>query len=392
MWRWDQGRLTYFSLNKIRKIASAIVELNGVNLKTYEDPLRGVMPTAVGLPFKPDNYRVWRNYARVFKILGLASSINDQLVATDLCKKLVASGEDFLTYDEYIQYIARTFYYPSPIFQGFNVTSNQTFPFCAILKRLIANAYSTGEPFLSVESVFAELIGNSVSGFENIPHYQSLTETTLSGSGDQFRQVREMLIFISQLSYLSWLDGKLFIDMGALSNLGSEELDALVKPIVRPRNPNSELEIQNICNIGELEGLSFDLKEPVSVDDITFTEGKKIRVTHLRTERNRKVVRHYFENSTTPRLCDVCDTEVASRYPWLENLIEVHHILPLSSPLHIDKGGTSINDLVGLCPNCHRATHAFYRSELAGQKISDFTSEEHAREVYGMVKSQFVSV
>lgn len=201
-----------------------------------------------------------------------------------------------------------------------------------------------------------------------------------------------MLIFISQLSYLSWLDGKLFIDMGALSNLGTEALETLVTPIVKPRNLDAELEVQNMFNISEAKGLSVDLKEPMSIDDLIFTEGKKVRVTHLRTERNRRVVRHYFEHSDNPKLCGVCDTEVVSRYPWLENLIEVHHILPLSSPLNVDKRGTSMNDLVGLCPNCHRATHAFYRSELSEQKLSDFTCEEHARDVYSKVKSQFVKI
>lgn len=392
MWRWDQGRLTYFSLEKIRKIASVIVELNGVDLNATDDPLRAVMPTVVGLPFKPQNYRVWRNYARVFKILGLASRIENRLVCTELSKKLFAQGEDFLTYDEYIQYIAKTFYYPSPIFQGYDATSPQLFPFCSILKFLISKSQVQGEPFVTVESIFDNLIGNNVNGLEPIAAYRTLQSTSLAGTGDQLRQVREMLIFMSQLSYLSWIDGRLFIDLGALSNLGAEELEYLVSPIVRPRNTDPEVEVQNMNNIEGSEGITFDLKEPVSIDDIIFTEGKKIRVTHLRTERNRKVVRHYFENTSNPRLCDVCETEVADRYPWLSNLIEVHHILPLSSPLHVDKGGTSMDDLVGLCPNCHRATHAFYRSELSGKNLIDFESNEHAREVYSVVKSQFVAI
>jgi hypothetical protein len=392
MWRWDQGRLTYFSLDKIRKIASAIIELDGVNLNSSSDPLRAVMPTAVGLPFKPDNYRIWRNYARVFKILGLASRVNNRMVATSLCKRLVEHGDNFLTYDEYIQYIAKTFYYPSPIFQGYNTTSQQSFPFCAIIKFLIAKSHSAGEPSINVETVFNTLIGNCITGTEPISNYQSLRMTTMQGSGDQIRQVREMLIFLSQLSYLSWIDGNLFIDMCALSNLSPQELEDMVTPIIRPRNNDQELEIQNICNIDGTEGITFDLKEPYNIDDITFTEGKKIRVTHLRTERNRKVVQYYFENTDNPRLCDVCSTEVADRYPWLNNLIEVHHILPLASPLYVDRDGTSMADLVGLCPNCHRATHAFYRSNLSEQNLIDFRDEEHAREVYSMVKSQYISI
>ena len=392
MWRWDQGRLTYFSLEKIRKIASVIVELDGVYLSAEDDPIRAVMPIVVGLPFKPEDYKVWRNYARVFKILGLASRIDNRLTPTDLCKRVVSQNEGYLTYDEYIQYIAKTFYYPSPIFEGYDSMSPQSFPFCAIQKLLISNGHASGEPFITVEDVFSILIGNNITGLEPVAAYRILPSTPLKGKGDQLRQVREMLIFLSQLSYLSWINGKLFIDLSALANLRSEEIEALLTPIVRPRNTDPEMEIQNIYKNEGTEEISFDLKEPVSIDDITFTEGNKVRVTHLRTERNRKVVRHYFENSKNPRLCDVCETEVANRYPWLSNLIEVHHILPLSSPLHVDRAGTSMQDLVGLCPNCHRATHALYRSELAEQKLVDFRSEDHAKEVYSKVKSQFVSL
>lgn len=392
MWRWDQGRLTYFSLEKIRKIASVIVELDGVDLDAAADPIRAVMPTTVGLPFKPENYRVWRNYARVFKILGLASRIDNRLIPTDLCKRVIAQGDSYLTYDEYIQYIAKTFYYPSPIFKGYDSMSPQSFPFCAIQKLLISKGHASGEPFISVEDVFTMLIGNNITGLEPIAKYQMLPKTTLIGEGDQLRQVREMLIFLSQLSYLSWIDGKLFIDLAALSNLGADEIESLLTPIIRSRNSDPELEIQNIYQIEGVDEISFDLKEPVSIDDITFTEGKKVRATHLRTERNRKVVRHYFENAKNPQLCDVCDNEVASSYPWLRNLIEVHHILPLSSPLHVNKAGTSMDDLVGLCPNCHRATHALYRSVLSERNLADFISKDHAKEVYFQVKSQFISL
>ena len=390
MWRWDQGRLTYFSSGKIRKIASSIIELDGVDLDATDDPLRAVMPSAVGLPFKPTNYRVWRNYARVFKILGLASNIDQRLIATKLCKKLVQQGNEYFSYDEYFQYIAKTFYYPSPIFQQYESASPQSFPFCAVLKFLIAKGYTTGEPFTTLEEIFSVLIGNNVTGLEPITEYKIFPATTLVGKGDQFRQVREMLIFISQISYLSWLDNKFFIDLSAISALTTNEIETLVSPIVRQRNSDTELEIQNIFNISSTSDIDF--KEPASQDDIIFTEGDKIRVTHLRTERNRKVIQHYFNNSPNPKLCDVCDIEVAKRYPWLHNLIEVHHILPLSSPLHVDKAGTSIDDLVGVCPNCHRATHAFYRGYLAEQNLVDFTSEDHARDVYYQVKSQFHSV
>ena len=392
MWRWDQGRLTYFSLDKIRKIAFALDSLNGIDLTLPGDPLRSTLEVVVGLPFAPSRYRVWRNYARVFKVLGLASKIGNRLVVTDLCKKMVSNEDDYLTYDDYIQYIAKSFYFPSPVFQGYDVASRQCFPFCSIFKLLISRGLRKGEPFMELNDVFSYLIGNDVQGNEPVAFYSGLKKSSLTGSGDHLRQVREMLIFVSQLSYLSWIDGKLFIDVGVLSDLSIKELEDFTKPIVRPRDSNLEREIQNIFAFSEKVDAALSLPDSTSIEDIVFTEGKKIRVSHLRTERNRRIIAYYFENCKNPKLCDVCDIEVANRYPWLSNLIEVHHILPLSSPLHVSRSGTSLNDLVGLCPNCHRATHAYYKYYFTNQGINDFSSEEHAKIVYLQVKSKFIYI
>jgi hypothetical protein len=392
MWRWDQGRLSYFSLDKIRKIASVIVEIDGVNLTEDEDPMRKMLEHVVGLPFAPSNYRVWRNYARVFKVLVLASKIENRLIATETCKNLVKTGDDFLSYDDYIHYLGKVFYYPSPIFQNYDIFSQQKFPFCAILKLLVAKVFQSGEPYISLEDVFSILIANEVTGIEDIAHYSMLNKKAYTPVGDQSRQVREMLIFVSQLSYLSWIDGKLFIDPVFINSLTDKELTGIVSPIINIREKDQEAEVQKMfISIGKSDYSSI-IKEPSSVDDIIFTEGKKIRVSHLRTERNRKVVSYYFEKTINEALCNVCDIEVRDRYPWVNNLIEVHHILPLSSPLQVGRDGTSMSDLVGLCPNCHRATHAFYRVYFAENNINDFQSNEHAKDVYGMVKSSFVSL
>ncbi len=392
MWRWDQGRLQYFSLDRIRIIATCITELDGVSLNANPDPLRILLPSVVGLPFAPEHYRVWRNYARVFKILGLASNINGHLSSTSLCRRLVATGEEYLTYDEYLQFLVRAFYYPSPVFQGYNVNHLQSYPYCAILKYLIANAHNSGDPSLAVEDVFSRLIGNNVNGLEDINSYSSLSTSNVIGHGDQLRQVREMLIFISQLSFLSWIDGRLFIDFYSLTNLSSAQINGLVSPINGTRHENPEFEIQRMFDISPNEKDLLEFEEPVTPEDRVFTEGQKVRVSHLRTERNRKVIKHYFQHAGNPKLCDMCRIEVAGRYPWLDNLIEVHHILPLSSPLQVDRAGTSLDDLVGLCPNCHRATHSFYKIKLARENLADFVSKEHAKETYYQVRSQFRNI
>ena len=65
-WRWDQGRLDYFHFDAIRKIAPVLISLDGARLRGGIDPLRANLQTHTGMPFSPADYRVWRNYGRVF--------------------------------------------------------------------------------------------------------------------------------------------------------------------------------------------------------------------------------------------------------------------------------------------------------------------------------------
>lgn len=389
MWRWDQGRLSYFTLSNVRKIASVLADLDGTDLTADKDLLRAPLERVVELPFAPNNYKVWRNYARVFKVLGLASNAGKTLVATGTCKSLVGTGEAFFSYDEYLQLIAKSFYYPSPAFQNYNNNEQQQFPFCAVLKFLIVKTFKQGVSHTTQDDVFSYLISNKVTGTEDLSYYGTLKKQHINPKEDQRRQVREMLIFLSQLSYLSWTDAALHIDPVFINSLSEQELSEITTPNQMPRDKDSNKEIQNIFSFRNNPPSLFSSNDPPKPEDLFFTEGKKIRASHLRTERNRKVVEYYFQNTPNGALCDVCKTEVRNRYPWVDNLIEVHHILPLSSPLHVDRRGTSIDDLVGLCPNCHRATHTFYRSYLVENKISDFESDKHAKLVYSMVKSSF---
>ncbi|EGQ5302474.1 HNH endonuclease, partial [Enterobacter hormaechei] len=76
-WRWDQGRLDYFSVESLRKIASVFVDIDGAEDTDPEyDPLREPLVLRTELPFSPDSYKVWRNYARVIKLGLIASRID----------------------------------------------------------------------------------------------------------------------------------------------------------------------------------------------------------------------------------------------------------------------------------------------------------------------------
>lgn len=58
MWRWDQGRLSYFQFDSLKAIARLAL---AHDLKSVD---KSVAVSATGLPFLPDSYpKLWRNYS-----------------------------------------------------------------------------------------------------------------------------------------------------------------------------------------------------------------------------------------------------------------------------------------------------------------------------------------
>ena len=82
----------------------------------------------------------------------------------------------------------------------------------------------------------------------------------------------------------------------------------------------------------------------------------------------------------------MCKCNTQKRYPWTDNILEVHHILPLSSSLSITTEGTSLNDVVGICPNCHRSVHSYYKVWLDNNHLDDFRNKEEAKDIYSEAK------
>lgn len=116
-WRWDQGRLIYFRFENLKAIAQCLVELEGSSLDTPDiDPLREELEANTGLPFLPSNYKIWRNYARIFACALLATRINGRLVVTDICRRVAGLNVTSINVDEYIAFIISRFYFPSPAF------------------------------------------------------------------------------------------------------------------------------------------------------------------------------------------------------------------------------------------------------------------------------------
>jgi predicted HNH restriction endonuclease len=157
-----------------------------------------------------------------------------------------------------------------------------------------------------------------------------------------------------------------------------------------PRQPNAGAEVLNLGSDFQGTALGDLTISQINVIDTEFTEGKKIRVTHLRSERSAKLKDFYFSNTLNPHICDMCSMDTEKRYPWADRIIELHHLLPLGSPVRVDAGKTSINDIAGICPSCHRATHKFYSKWLKTNGLKDFQNYEEARYVYKTAKQEIV--
>ncbi|MDI9333859.1 MAG: hypothetical protein QM533_05740 [Cytophagales bacterium] len=389
-WRWDQGRLDYFQFDEIKNIANALVSLNGRPIPRVNEPdtLRFILSQFSERPFAPENYRVWRNYKRVFGCQLLATEIDNQLICTDLCKEIAIEK---ITSDEYFLVLAQRFYYSSPVFDDYQTNDVQIFPFCAIVKFLVSRYIYKNQHFVSIDDVVNYVKGNNVIGTESISHYSQLsaTGTHIANGNVELRQIREMVIFISQISFLKWKNPYLFLDVKSKED--AEFVAHIFNPTFSLRNVNPALEILNLGKkINHYETIAkFDSRE-MNPFDIEFSEGNKTRISHIRTERSSKLREFYFQHTSNPNHCDMCEMDTQKRYPWTDRVLELHHLLPLSSPIRFEKNSSSLKDIVGLCPSCHRATHKYYSKWFKYNDLNDFRSYQEAKNVYNEVKHKVV--
>lgn len=193
-----------------------------------------------------------------------------------------------------------------------------------------------------------------------------------------------MMVFMGQVSYLKWFDKKLYAD--------SDEILTILKAIAPLTIPRRELPIEEFVLLttigGEREQKKFEVvlknREQTPME---FEEGRRVFGTHGRLERSPLVRRHFFR--AHPQLiCDACSMDVKVRYPWTDNILELHHILPLSATINVNGTTTLLADLVPLCPSCHKSIHIYYRKKLAAWGVEDFGSKKMARDVYDMAKRE----
>jgi hypothetical protein len=93
---------------------------------------------------------------------------------------------------------------------------------------------------------------------------------------------------------------------------------------------------------------------------INVSEGRVLQKLHNSRERDATIVKQKkqaFIKQNGYFSCEICKEVLQDKYgPMAEQVIEVHH----TKPVHLMKPGdqTSLQDLVLLCPNCHRVIHS----------------------------------
>lgn len=386
-WRWDQGRVLYFQFDVLKEIARVLVKYAGKNINDNQiaSDLKQDLITSSGLPFLPYNYKVNRNYSRVFQcaLLATTKGRNGELIVSDICKELAGENSRFESADDYLFEVINRFRFPFPAFQEYQNVGTYIYPFCAIIKFLIAQKIAGKEPSLTIQEIGEYIIGNQCTGLEDIDFYKNLHPTSYNLTGDSIRQVREMVIFIGQLSFLKIFDRRIFLDI-----LGEEDAKVLLTQLIKPAQKEQyEDKVEEFLSLTIISGQASLVSTSgislpnTDVSDIEFVEGQRKRVHHLRIERSPMLRRIYIQLHPEP-ICDACKSNIKERYPWTDYMLDLHHLLPLSSVVRTLETGTSLSDMVGLCPSCHRAIHSYYSKWLKENSIEDFRSKKEAMEVY----------
>ena len=165
-------------------------------------------------------------------------------------------------------------------------------------------------------------------------------------------------------------------------------------PVRGIQEVDSELEIMRLANLyyGAVAGLDLEFSKSV-MDDVVeagFSEGTRVERTHIVLERNGAVRSAFFATQSTST-CDFCARDTAAEYPWVDRVLDIHHVLPLCSGTRSSGAGTSLGDLVAVCPTCHRAVHRYYAKWLKSAGRKDFADAQEARAVYDLAKNHRTS-
>lgn len=384
MWRFDQGRMAFFQFDEIRKIAKFAIANDLVSSK------RKPLAEATGLSFLPndDDYPPWRNYSRVFRTAMLVAKQNGVAKPTKVAQLLASDGK--ITSDEYFHFLAETFTDPAPSFREWEPTGAPRFPLLFALKFLLARAV-IGNPTSAYPEIIGAYAQSGFDGDEDQTAFLGLAKKTWSrpspSSGqDPDRQARESIQVISQISYLSATSQDVTVSLDA-----DDALDVFqgLTAVRGTQEQNSEAEIMRLSNLyeGAVAGLELDYSKTILDQTVEagFNEGTRVEKTHVVLERNAAVRAAFFTQRPTTE-CDFCGRDTQAEFPWVERILDIHHVLPLCSGTRSTGQGTVLTDLVAVCPTCHRAVHRFYARWLKNNGRKDFADAKEARAVYDAAK------
>lgn len=389
MWHWDQGRLAYFQFDALRQIASF------VKVNDFKKANRVQLLNDTGLTFQaPPTHSPWRNYSRILKLCLLVSEINGIAQPTPVADVLSQAG--LVTCDEYLHFLVSAFTEPSPALKDWRPDAEFRYPLLFSLKYLLTKIAIKQSSITSLDEIIGAYRISGFDGSEDDQQFISImkTDSSYENAGksvpkDSRRQAQESLKVISQISYLHIQSGEIFV------TLNPEDALNIFKDLFEisgPRADDREAEIRRLAALFKdgSTNITFDYPNTIveEVVESGFREGTKVKKTHVTIERNTRLRKEFFLARPTAT-CDVCALDTAKTYPWTERIIDLHHLLPLSSGTRVEKNGTTFDDLVPVCPNCHRAIHRFYDVWLDGNNKKDFKDTKEARAVYQEMKNQF---
>jgi hypothetical protein len=389
MWHWDQGHLGYFQFDALRQMS--VFAMNH-DMKGAQRP---ELLAATGLPFAaPPTHSPWRQYSRVLKLCLLVSEVGGTARPTPVAQLLSQPG--LVTCDEYLHFLVRAFTEPSPALDGWLPNAVCRYPLLFTLKYLLAKKAISHEAVSTLNEILGAYRLSGFVGDESDTDFIGIVGTDqqygaagASSPENLRRQAKESLKVISQISYLH-LEGPHVIL--SLDPADAHAIFGDLYPITGPKAVDRESELRRLADLFR-DGATEDFFEYPNtvVNDVIqsgFIEGNKVKKTHITIERNQDLRKAYFIARPSP-LCDVCTLDTAATYPWTVRVLDLHHLLPLSSGTRVEQSGTTFDDLVAVCPSCHRAIHRFYDIWLTDNGFADFPTEHHARDVYSNMKTIF---
>lgn len=376
--------MPFFQFDALRKVAKYAItcDVSAADRQPFFE--------ATGLDFRPinENYKPWRNYGRIFRAALIVARVNGKAVPTKIAHLLAEDG--VITSDEYFHFFAETFTDPAPCYQEWTPTDRPRFPLLFSLKFLLARA-NLGAPICTYSEIIEAYERSNYDGDEGQTEFLTLAGKTWTrkphASGeDEDRQARESIQVLSQISYLSATSQDVTVSLRPEDAL---EVFQSLEPVKGDQAAESEQEILRLADLyeGAVAGLELEYSKTTldQAVEAGFVEGTRVEKTHLRLERNAAVRSAFFAQYPTTT-CDCCGRDTAAEFPWVDRVLDIHHVLPLCSGTRSSKQGTVLKDLIALCPTCHRAVHKFYAGWLKDEGRKDFIDAQEARAVYDLAK------